>query len=139
MRWLTNPPADSPRTAMPNTRLTEAEAHNRGFDVKVGRFPVASLAHHLADRDEVAWRTGELFDANVFYPWRNVLAYSDHLIGQSWQERLLPPPRGRGTRDSPSGRPPTPRVFDGVGFHVAGVAWRSLKVADTAWMNVVVP
>ncbi len=26
---------------------------------------------------------GELFDANVFYPWRNVLAYSDHLIGQT--------------------------------------------------------
>ena len=26
---------------------------------------------------------GDLFDANVFYPWRNVLAYSDHLIGQT--------------------------------------------------------
>ena len=26
---------------------------------------------------------GGLFDANVFYPWRNVLAYSDHLLGQT--------------------------------------------------------
>ena len=26
---------------------------------------------------------GNLFDANVFYPWRNVLAYSDHLLGQT--------------------------------------------------------
>lgn len=25
----------------------------------------------------------DLFDANVFYPWRNVLAYSDHLLGQT--------------------------------------------------------
>lgn len=24
-----------------------------------------------------------IFDANVFYPWRNVLAYSDHLFGQT--------------------------------------------------------
>ena len=26
---------------------------------------------------------GEIFQANVFYPWPNVLAYSDHLIGQT--------------------------------------------------------
>ncbi len=26
---------------------------------------------------------GDLFNANVFYPWRNVLAYSDHLLGQT--------------------------------------------------------
>ena len=25
----------------------------------------------------------DIFDANVFYPWRNTLAYSDHLFGQS--------------------------------------------------------
>ncbi len=26
---------------------------------------------------------GDLFNADVFYPWRNVLAYSDHLLGQT--------------------------------------------------------
>jgi hypothetical protein len=25
----------------------------------------------------------DIFDANVFYPWRNTLAYSDHLFGQA--------------------------------------------------------
>ncbi|MBA2454820.1 MAG: hypothetical protein H0V47_16755, partial [Chloroflexia bacterium] len=26
---------------------------------------------------------GDIFNANVFYPWRNTLAYSDHLFGQT--------------------------------------------------------
>lgn len=35
--------------------------------------------------DVHAWRTDPLhvFDANVFYPYRNTLAYSDHLFGQA--------------------------------------------------------
>ena len=35
--------------------------------------------------DVHAWRTDPLavFDANIFYPYRNTLAYSDHLFGQA--------------------------------------------------------
>ncbi len=58
---------------------------------------VTGLRHHLASWgdpvfqawtlawDLHAWRTHPLniFDANVFYPYRNTLAYSDYLFGQA--------------------------------------------------------
>jgi hypothetical protein len=35
------------------------------------------------DRHAMTHSPLSIFDANVFYPWRNTLAYSDHLFGQA--------------------------------------------------------